>query len=66
MGSTFLTRLLLVSTIYKLPSEPAAILTLAPNTALSGDPPSPPYPVAVIPPPAQVLIFPAVVTRRTA
>src|ERR1017187_3603440 len=64
-GSTFLTRLLLVSAIYRLPSLPAAILMLGPNWAWSGGPPSPLNPGTVLPP-AQVLIFPSVVTRRTA
>ena len=65
-GSTFLTRLLLVSAIYRLPSGPVLMLSMElPNCALSGGPPSPLNPT-VVPPPAQVWIFPSVVTRRMA
>src|ERR1017187_1135465 len=53
-----------MSAIYRLPSLPAAILMLGLNWAWSGGPPSPLNPDAVLPP-AQVLIFPSVVTRRT-
>src|ERR1035441_5546847 len=65
--STFLTRLLEVSAMYRLLSAPIAIAVLRepPSSALSADRPAPLRQVTG-PPPTQMLIFPSVVTRRTA